>query len=97
MYTKTAEEDAEPIDKDVLAMLVYKDSAEGCVRIVGRTVKNIITGQKDDHKILLVFIGSDEKGWIFGQPRVRLYRRTDGSDCEDTCFRKTSRDYSLGA
>ena len=79
-YIKTTEKESEPIDKEVLAMLVYKDSKEGCVRISGRTVKNVITGQKDDKKVLLVFIGRCEKGWIYGQPRVRFYRRTDGHD-----------------
>ncbi len=79
-YTKTAENEVEPIDKEVVAMLVYKKGQEGCVRVIGPMVKNIITGQGDNGQILLVLIGEGEKGWIYGQPRVRFYRRSNGHD-----------------
>lgn len=70
----------EPIDEAVVAVLVFKGGPEGYVRVIGRTAKNTITGQGDDSDRLLVFIKPGEKGWIYGQPRVRLYMRSNGND-----------------
>ena len=68
----------EPIDASVVAVLVYKDSGKGCVRVIGdENVQNIIINREDnDHRRILVFIDSSngEKGWIYGRPWVRLYR-----------------------
>lgn len=72
--------EVEPIDEAVVALLVYKGGPEGCVRVIGRTVKNTITGQGENSERLLVFIWPGEKGWIYGQPWVRLYRRSSGYD-----------------
>ena len=77
---RTTENEVDPVDKDVVAMLVYKKSQEGCVRVIGPTIKNVVTGEGDDDKIHLVLIGEGEKGWIYGRPQVRFYRRSNGHD-----------------
>lgn len=79
MYTKSAANEVEAIHESVCAVLVYKGGLEGCVRVVGKTVQNTITGQ-GDHSLKLVFIKPGEKGWIYGQPQVRLYKRSSGYD-----------------
>lgn len=61
-------------------MLVSKDSPEGCERVIGRTVKSTITSQGDDFRKLFVFIKPGEQGWIYGQPRVRVYQRSNDND-----------------
>lgn len=83
-YTKTASREVEPIDEDVVALAVYKHNREGCIRVVGETVQNTITGWGNDHRRLLIFIDSTkgEKGWIYGRPDVRLYRRSNGVEKE---------------
>lgn len=72
--------EVEPIDASVVAVLVYKNAGKGCVRVIGENVQNIITNiAEDDHRRILVFIDSakGEKGWIYGRPWVRLYRRSN--------------------
>ena len=66
-------------------VLVYEGGPEGCVRMIGQTVKNTFTGQGDDSDRLLIFIIEGEKGWIYGQPRVRLFYRSNG--CENEAIR----------
>lgn len=52
----------------MVAVPVHTDRQEGYVRVVGRTVQNILTGQGDDRKT----------GGIYGQSYVKLYRRSNG-------------------
>ena len=75
-HRKTSPQEVEAIDADIVAVLVYKDSGPGCVRVVGRTVQNTITCPENIYKRLLVFIDSakGEKGWIYGDPIVVLFR-----------------------
>lgn len=79
MYTKSAAREVEPIHESVCAVLVYKRGPEGCVRVIGETVQNTITGQEDydydENLRLLVFIKPGEKGWIYGQPRLQMWQR----------------------
>ena len=76
-YRKTSSREVEAIDADVVAVLVHKNSGPGCVRVVGRTVQNTITCPENFDKRLLVFIDSakGEKGWIYGDPNVVLFRQ----------------------
>ena len=76
-YRKTNSQEVEAIDADIVAMLVYKKSPPGCVRVVGRTVQNTITAPENISKRLLVFVDSEkgEKGWIYGEPHVVLFRQ----------------------
>ena len=82
MYTKSAAREVERIHESVCAVLVYKRGLEGCVRVVGETVQNVITGQGGGDELedlrFLVFIKPGEKGWIYGQPRVRMWKRSTG-------------------
>lgn len=75
-YHKSSSREVEAIDADIVAVLVYKNSQPGCVRVVGRTVQNTITGPENTYRRLLVFIDSakGEKGWIYGDPQVILFR-----------------------
>ena len=77
LYQKRSSREVEAIDADTVAVVVNKLSPLGCVRVVGRTVQNTITGPENVHKRLLVFINSEngEKGWIYGEPDVVLYRQ----------------------
>ena len=75
-HRKTGSQEVEAIDADIVAVLVYRDSGPGCVRVVGRAVQNIITCPENFGQRFLVFIDSakGEKGWIYGDPKVVLYR-----------------------
>ena len=76
-YRRTSSQEVEAIDADIVAMLVYKIGPPGCVRVVGRTVQNTITAPGNVSQRLLVFVDSEkgEKGWIYGEPHVVLFRK----------------------
>ena len=77
-YTKaTPKEMVELVDEAVLAVVVYKQSFYGCVRVVGETVKNILTDPEIKDDELLVYIGKGEKCFIYGQPSMRFYKQSD--------------------
>ena len=75
-YQKTNSRDPEPIDAEVVAVLVNKRSDIGCVRVLGHTVRNTITSPDNIDQRLLVFIdGKDgDRGWFYGYPQVILFR-----------------------
>ena len=76
-FRKTSSQEVNAIDADIIAVQVYKKSRPGCVRVIGRTVQNTITGPENMDKKLLIFIDSakGEKGWIYGEPSVVLFRQ----------------------
>ena len=77
VYRKTKSREFEAIDADTVAVVVNKNSRLGCVRVLGKTVHNTITGPGNICKRLLFCINSEkgEKGWIYGEPDVILYRQ----------------------
>lgn len=91
-YRKTSSQEVEAIDADIVAMLVQKKSLPGCVRVVGRTVQNTITAPENISKRLLVFVNSEkgEKGWIYGDPNVVVFRKRKEVKKEET-FQKAIR------
>jgi len=67
--------DFEMVDSSVRAILVKKHSADGAVRVFGKSIRNVVTGPKEGTGFVIVIVESVEECMLLGSPSVRYFRR----------------------
>lgn len=70
---ETAGKEFEVADRSVRAILVKKGSSAGAVRVFGQSIRNVVTGPKEQG-YALVIVASNEECMFLGSPTVRYFR-----------------------
>lgn len=70
---ETVGKEFEVADRSVRAILVKKDSSAGAVRVFGQSIRNVVTGPKEQG-YALVIVATNEECMFLGSPTVRYFR-----------------------